>query len=324
MLGGLKSCHRPASKEVPLVLTFHLEIDMNQFAKNLLVTALVAAAGTSAHATSDYAATQYPIVLAHGLAAIPFHKVAEDLKANGAEVYTTQVSAVNSSEVRGEQFIQLLQKIQAVSGAEKFNLIGHSQGNQTIRYAADALPDYIASVTSVNGVTFGSAVADTIQSLGKGANALITPIFNAFGKLVALAQGNSSLPQDAKGVLSSLTRASAAAFNQRHPAGVPSAPGLQGDPEVNGILYFSWSGVGQVTNPADLGDYLLAITGSAFKKAPNDGLVAAADSHLGLVIRDNYPMNHLDAINQLNGLVGKQDPLALYRQQANRLKNLGL
>lgn len=297
---------------------------MNRFAKNVLTAALIASVGSSALAASNYSATQYPIVLAHGLAAIPFHKVAEDLQANGAQVFTTQVSAMNSSEVRGEQFVKLLQKIQAVSGAEKFNLIGHSQGNQTIRYAADAMPDSVASVTSVNGVTFGSAVADTVLSLGKGANALISPIFNAFGKLMALGQGDKTLPQDSTAALNSLTRVGAAAFNARHPAGVPAAPGGQGEPEVNGIKYFSWSGVGQITNPLDLGDYLLAITGAAFKKSPNDGLVASADSHLGLVIRDDYPMNHLDAINQLSGLVGKQDPLVLYRQQANRLKNLGL
>ena len=35
-------------------------------------------------------------------------------------------------------------------------------------------------------------------------------------------------------------------------------------------------------------------------------------------------MNHLDAVNQIAGAVGKTDPLALFRQHANRLKLAGL
>jgi len=44
------------------------------------------------------------------------------------------------------------------------------------------------------------------------------------------------------------------------------------------------------------------------------------------VIRDNYKMNHVDEINHFFGLVNlfETDPVTLYRQQANRLKNAGL
>jgi len=44
------------------------------------------------------------------------------------------------------------------------------------------------------------------------------------------------------------------------------------------------------------------------------------------VIRDDYGWNHLDEVNQLLGLRGvfSSDPVAVYRDQANRLKGMGL
>jgi triacylglycerol lipase len=44
------------------------------------------------------------------------------------------------------------------------------------------------------------------------------------------------------------------------------------------------------------------------------------------VIRDNYFQNHLDEVNQLLGLVSifESNPKTLFRNHANRLKNLGL
>lgn len=69
----------------------------------------------------------------------------------------------------------------------------------------------------------------------------------------------------------------------------------------------------------------LALTGLAFGSAGNDGLVGQCSSHLGVVIRDNYNMNHLDEVNQLFGLVSifETSPVTLFRNQANRLKTAG-
>ena len=58
----------------------------------------------------------------------------------------------------------------------------------------------------------------------------------------------------------------------------------------------------------------------------NDGLVATCKSRLGRVIRDNYGMNHLDEGNQTIGIVNlfETSPVTVFRQQANRLQQLGL
>ena len=44
------------------------------------------------------------------------------------------------------------------------------------------------------------------------------------------------------------------------------------------------------------------------------------------MIRDDYGMNHMDEVNQVAGLVNLFDtnPLTVYRQHANRLREMGL
>lgn len=95
---------------------------------------------------------------------------------------------------------------------------------------------------------------------------------------------------------------------------------------VNGIKYYSFSGVGQITSVLDPSDYLLAATGVPFAGESNDGLVSACSSRLGYVIRDNYTMNHLDSADQVLGLTawGESEPKSIYRAQVNRLKNANL
>ena len=48
---------------------------------------------------------------------------------------------------------------------------------------------------------------------------------------------------------------------------------------------------------------------------PNDGLVTQCSSHLGVVLRDNYSMNHLDEVNLMFGLrdIFSTDPKSVYR-----------
>lgn len=290
---------------------------------------------------STYAQTKYPIVLAHGMAGFDkigpidyWYGIPQDLTSNGAKVHLTQVSSFQSSEVRGEQLLQQVQDILAITGAAKVNLIGHSHGNQSIRYVAGTIPGRIASATSVGGVTKGSPVADLIKQaselavIGAPLTSLLTSIVDGFGKIIGLAAGET-LSQDSLAGLNSLTTAGAADFNTRFPAGVPTTACGEGAYTVNGVKYYSWSGTSQLTNILDPVDGGMALTGLAFVgKADwqNDGLVGRCSSHLGKVLRDNYTMNHLDEVNQILGLVSifETNPKAVYRQHANRLKLAGL
>jgi triacylglycerol lipase len=292
-------------------------------------------ATTSAQA-STYAQTRYPIVLAHGMSGFDkigpidyWYRIPGNLRAHGAKVYVTQVSSFNSSELRGEQLLQQVEEIVAVSGQPKVNLIGHSHGNHSSRYVAGVRPDLVASVTSIGGPTFGSPVANLVQQVsntgGAGLTTVVSSVVNGLGKLIALLSANPTLPQDSLAGMRSLTIEGAADFNRRFPGGVPTTHCGQGAEVANGVRYYSWSGVGQIYNPLNPVDYALALTGLAFKGEANDGLVGRCSSHLGKVIRSDYRLNHLHQVNQLFGLVGLgADPVGLFRVHANRLKQAGL
>jgi triacylglycerol lipase len=295
--------------------------------------------GGSATVKGTYAQTKYPIVFAHGMAGFSqigpidyWYGIPQDLAANGAKVFVTQVASFNSSEVRGEQLLAQVKMVLAITGAAKVNLIGHSHGSHSIRYVAGVLPAKIASATAVGGPNTGSPVADVIKGVtnipgvGTLAASTLSTIINAFFTFVDITSGKA-YEQDALAGMNSLTTAGSAAFTAKFPAGMPSAsnPCGQGAATVNGVNYYSWGGTAHVTNLLDISDAALALTGLAFGGTANDGLVGHCSSHLGVVIRDNYSMNHLDEVNQLLGLVNifESSPVTLFRNQANRLKTAG-
>lgn len=297
------------------------------------LAAFLAAAAGPAHAQSGYTQTRYPIVLVHGLFGFDsflgldyFYGIPGALSRDGARVFVAQVSAANSTEVRGEQLLAQVRNIMAITGAPKVNLVGHSHGGPTIRYVAGVAPQYVASVTSIGGVNKGSRVADILRGTvppGTLSETVVNNAAKAFVALINLGSGGTSLPQMPTEALNSLTTAGSARFNQRFPQAVPAGCG-SGPELVNGVRYYSWTGTRPVTNVLDVSDGPLGILSLVFGEA-NDGLVSACSSRLGKHLGD-YSQNHLDEVNQVVGLRDwfSVDPVTLYRQHANRLKQLGL
>ncbi len=285
--------------------------------------------------SSGYTQTRYPIVLAHGMLGFDsilgidyWYGIPRALRRDGAQVYVTEVSQLNTSELRGEELLQQVEEIVAISGKPKVNLVGHSHGGPTVRYVAAVRPDLVASVTSVGAPHKGSDVADLIRQIpeGSGGEAILAGIINGMGALIHFLSGSTSTePQDSLGTLESLNSEGAARFNAKYPQGVPTSACGEGAYKVNGVRYYSWSGTSPLTNPLDVSDAMMGAGSLAFDE-PNDGLVGRCSSHLGMVIRDNYRMNHLDEVNQVFGLTSlfETDPVTVYRQHANRLKNAGL
>lgn len=310
--------------------------------KTLIALSLAAglAASEQAHAfwfgSSGYTQTKYPVVLTHGMLGFDsilgvdyWYGIPSALRQDGATVYVTEVSQLNTSEARGEELLQQVEEIVAISGKAKVNLIGHSHGGPTIRYVAAVRPDLVASVTSVGSPHKGSATADFIRQVppGSAGEALLAGIVNGLGALINFLSGSDSeLEQNALGSLESLNSQGAAAFNDSFPQGVPTSACGEGAYQVNGVRYYSWSGTSPLTNALDVSDLLLGASSLPFNGEANDGLVGRCSSHLGKVIRDDYRMNHLDEVNQTLGLTSlfETDPVSVYRQHANRLKNDGL
>jgi triacylglycerol lipase len=285
--------------------------------------------------TCSYTKTKYPIVLAHGAAGFDqlfgvldyWYGIPSALSDGGAQVFVTEVSQLNSTEVRGEQLIAQIETIVAITGKPKVNLIGHSHGGLDVRYVAAVRPDLVASVTTVGTPHKGADLADVLDAAivdGSVTEDILAFFADAFGTVLGLLSGTTN-PQDSLAALDSLTSAGTAAFNAQHPEGVPTSACGEGAPVVNGIRYYSWSGTGVLTNALDLSDPALGLT-SLFYGEANDGLVGRCSSHLGDVIRDNYFHNHLDEVNQILGLVTIFDsnPKSVFRAHANRLKNQGL
>lgn len=296
-------------------------------------------ASSDIRVTSTYAKTRYPIVLAHGLAGFTrvgpidyFYGIPQNLTAQGSQVYVTLASSVNSSgDVRGEQLLAQVRNIVAISGKGKVNLIGHSQGGLDSRYVAGVAPNLVASVTSVGTPHKGSEVADIALKVLNGeptgllqsaANALVGGI----GQLITGVSGGGSSNQSLTGSLTTLSTAGAASFNRRFPAGVPTTACGTGISQNQGIRFYSWGGASPLTNVFDPLELVFTASSVGFFGKASDGVVGRCSNRFGQVIRDNYGMNHGDLVNQVFGLTNlfETDPKAVYRQQANRLKNASL
>lgn len=314
---------------------------------SVLVTSPALAAAASDHVgvpASGYTATKYPIVLVHGMFGFDsvlngfidyWYKIVPDLRAGGAQVYVAEVSGLNTSEERGEQLVQQIEYVLAATGAEKVNLIGHSHGGPTTRYAAGVIPSKVASVTTVAGLnTRGQPLTGMATNLeGKPLGNVIKAGMEGLAKLIDFLSGKKNKPEDAFKSLNALSPEGMNAFNAKFPDGLPPADCkvLDGPELVNGVRYYSWTGDAIFTTYVDPLDYVFSLTGAMMwladpgDRTANDGLVSVCASRLGRQL-GVYRQNHLDEVNNFWGLVSPHEvsPVVLYREQANRLKNLGL
>lgn len=307
-------------------------ISMRRLMSVIALALTVAAPGAAQAGT--YAQTKYPIVLVHGFLGFSsvldisyFYGVANRLRNDGAKVYVAELNPAQSNEYRGEQLLQQLQQWAARDGVKKFNLIAHSQGGPTSRYVAAVAPGLVASIGTVSATHFGSKTADYyIAHIGSTwANNVAIDIANVLNAIYNGSSASAS-PTDLNAALASLSTAGMNTFNSKYPQGKPTTTCGQGPATVNGVSYYSTAGAKVLTNVLDVSDALFALTTQPFGSEANDGVVAKCSAHWGTVLKDNYPWNHLDEINQVLGLRGAftPDPVAFYDSLANRLKNQGL
>ncbi|RKP48246.1 triacylglycerol lipase [Trinickia fusca] len=321
-------------------------------------------------AVDNYAATQYPIVLVHGLSGTDkyahvidyWYGIAADLEAHGANVYVANVSGFQSDDGpngRGEQLLAYVKQVLAATGAQKVNLIGHSQGGLTSRYVAAVAPDLVASVTTIGSPHWGSEFADFVQeTLAKDPTGLAEPVIAKIVNVIGALFGSTiNTDQDALAALTAMTTSGAAAYNQRVPTAGLGAPGScqTGAPTetINGNthLLYSWAAnaiqpngsllgvqggtdtsVSGALDPANATDpSTLALLGSGTvmlnrNSGQNDGLVSVCSALYGQVLSTSYHWNHLDEVNQMFGVRGAnaEDPVAVIRDHANRLMLQGL
>ena len=295
------------------------------------------------YVVSDYAKTKYPIVFAHGLLGFVhlgpesfgldyWYQILPDLARQGAKPWAASMSPFNTSEVRGEQFVQQIEDILAITGSDKVNLIGHSHGGHAVRYAAGVMPEHVASVLSVAGASTGTVIASDILKIADTTqtSSLLNTLINAFGKVLIWAQGlnQQDYPHYAYGAGQSVSVEGAALFAKKFPLGLPKTKCGDGAAKEDGIVLYSMTGNTSFSSALDPADYITKAMDvlSVSKEGKNDGIVSVCSSKFGKTLRDDYYWTHLDQVNQVLGIKGllSADPISVYRQHANRLKLQGL
>jgi triacylglycerol lipase len=251
--------------------------------------------------------THFPILLVHGLFGFDrigafglFQNVQQALRTAGARVFIPYLSATHCNEARGEQLLTQIDRVLEGTGSTRVNLIGHGQGALAARYAGATAPERVASVTSVSGPNQGSELADFLRKAltpGRLPEHVANRVATLFADFISALSGQARLPQNAIAALAALTTEGVGAFNDRYPQGLPRNWGGNGPQLVNGVRYYSWSGTLQDTPGEACGaagplhDFCRAFSEYFITEAgQNDGIVGRFSSHLGKVIRSDYPL----------------------------------
>ncbi|MBP9012261.1 MAG: hypothetical protein KBG22_01490 [Smithella sp.] len=240
----------------------------------IVVMVLLFALPMTSMAIGTKSATKYPIILAHGagfesnvLGIIDYWgKIPSAMRDNGAKVFITNVSALESKANKAAQWKPQVLEVLAVTGASKVNVIGHSDGCLYTRYAISnlGLDKYVASLTSMGGPHRGSVLADILMGIGDA-----TKLTNVVGPIIsgALSLINSGDSEDAVANGYELTRPYM--INVFNP----------NTPDMPGVYYQSYAG--KITNALG-GGLLLALWGIMKPyEGDNDGMVSVTSAKWG-------------------------------------------
>ncbi len=303
-----------------------------------------ASAEDDSTSTGDVQAGPYPIVLAHGFFGFEdfagagfvdyYWGVREDLIELGElDVYTPAVDPFNDSTTRGMQLLAAVEAAIEETGADKVNLIGHSQGGLDARVVAHLRPDIVASVTTVSTPHHGSPIADYALLIpGGGVIDVLVQLFG--GPLWGAIDSSTSLVAS----MEQFSTDGIAEFNKTY----PDAPGVayasiagRSDNELAPSecasedappFLANWAGVGDPIDPLFAAAEAI-VDGGLLSSIPNDGLVRVEDAKWGTFL-GCIPADHIDEIGHLfgDGSGGDNpfDHLVFYRNVVGYLRARGL
>lgn len=229
--------------------------------------------------------SKYPLVFLHGFMGGKkgsFAGAQKYFEGLGCKVVMTEVAAVNGVDVRGGQIASQLKSILAQYGAQKVNIIAHSQGGLDARYAISILKmgSSVASLTTLSTPHLGSPVADVALrgSTDPFSKSMIDALLNLMTGQVS-SQGIAS--NDTRAAFTALSTSYMRSFNEKTP----------NDP---GVYYQSW-GARTGSGTGDNTKTILALTQGYIyaKSGENDGMVAVSSAKWG-EYKGTLEADHLD------------------------------
>jgi len=256
-----------------------------------------------------------PIILAHGafgfdrVGALEYwSRIPTHLRSRGYELYITHVDPIAGTDVRARRLGEQLHCLARAVGAQRFHIVGHSQGGLDARRLAHDPrfgADRIASITTVATPHRGTTAADVMMAQRDG-----SAWMNAVLTLYAAITSAPVRAADVRAQFSQLTTEHMVVFNREFP-------------DLPGITYRSWAGRsvpnrlrqdrGEAVcadavypNPEgrDVVDPLFALFWPQVQEAegPNDGLVSVRSAKWG-TFQGCVPADHIDEV----GLIGDPD-----------------
>lgn len=180
--------------------------------KLVFLALLAGTMGFTAEASAGAAKSTYPVVFAHGMGGfdnlLGYDYWGDDYGTfvgdacdkfletacngnldSGQKAYVAQVTAFQTSVVRGLDLANDIEGFMATAGASRVNLIGHSQGGLDIRKAARVLYErrgytVVSVLISVSSPHRGSPVAKYILNLGPGVTTVVDTLARYYGDLI--------------------------------------------------------------------------------------------------------------------------------------------
>ena len=267
-----------------------------------------------------------------------FNGVRDDLLAHGVQdVFVTETSPYDTSEVRAKELQAQIADILAKTGAAKVDLVAHSQGGLDARILASpgglGEASEIASITMIGTPNRGTPVADLVMT------ALRSPFGGILDRLtdavlMLLERSVYDLKTDPR------LRAQVAELTTGHMTKVFNAE----YPDAPGVAYMSYAGrtnfetgIGACAgsfypneptrlDAAQIPLFPTAVFIQGLDGRANDGMVPVASARWGTFLRC-IPADHGREVGQID-LTGPDpltgfDHLAFYRRVVSRLRGMG-
>ena len=261
-------------------------------------------------------ATKYPIVLIHGVGFRQrkflsyWGRIPKQLKSRGAQIFYTCHDAWGTLEGNGEIIRENIMDILRDTGADKVNIIAHSNGGLESRYVIHSLgmAPYVASLTTVCTCHHGSKTIDRLLKLPKSLFRVAAFFVNGFFRILG------DKKPDFNRVCKQFSTAFCKDFNEKNS-------------DADTVVYRSYA----AKMKSGRSDFLLMVPYWVVKKydGDNDGLVSVVSAQWGhfmgvLEGQRRRGVSHSDAVDLRRHTCKSFDICSAYVALVKDLKEAGL